>query len=330
MSMLNRLTRLQILALMILSLFVGKPASADMPELGEDGWYTWKVRAAVDAPNWCCYSWNSGVAREKICDLDDGHRGFSSSDGDKGMGDELQIYALVDRGKVTEIRPLSAQCPVKSTATIVDLGPVDANDSINRLQPFIGKDEDLSTEALAAIAAHAGDESLQVLLDATDSKHDMELRESAVFWLAQIRGPEARKQIEELMFEDRDPKFREEVAFAYSQSNIKNRSAALIKLGNEDSNTDVRSQAWFWLAQTEAEESEAAITRAMHQDKSADVREEAVFALSQLPDDRAVKALAAVLEDRSLDQELREEALFWLAQSDSEIAFTYVDKLFSR
>ena len=68
----------------------------------------------------------------------------------------------------------------------------------------------------------------------------------------------------------------------------------------------------------------------MQQDKSADVREEAVFALSQLPDDRAVKALAAVLEDRSLDQELREEALFWLAQSDSEIAFTYVDKLFSR
>jgi hypothetical protein len=329
MSILNRLTRLQILALLILSLFVGKPASAEMPEFGADGWYTWRVPAAADAPNWCCYSWNSGVAREKICDLDGGHRGFSSSDSDKGMGDELQIYALVDRGKITEIRPLSAQCPVVSTSTIVDIGPVDASNSIDRLQPFIGKDEDLSTEALAAIAAHAGDESLQILLDATGSKHDMELRENAVFWLAQIRGPEARKEIEALMFKDRDPEFREQVAFAYSQSNIRNRSTALIRLGNEDSNADVRSQAWFWLAQTEAEESEAAIAHAISHDKSSDVREEAVFALSQLPDERATKALAAILEDRSLDKDIRQQALFWLAQSDSDTAFTYVEKLFN-
>ncbi len=329
MSILHRLTRLQMLALIILSLFAGKPASADMPELRADGWYTWKVPAAADAPNWCCYSWSSGIAKEKMCDLDGGHRGFGSSDSDKGMGDELQIYALVDRGNITEIRPLSAQCPVKSNSTIVDLGLIDANDSIDRLAPFIGKDEDLSTEALAAIAAHAGDKSLHILLDATGSRHDKELRESAVFWLAQIRGPEARKEIEELMFEDRDPEFREEVAFAYSQSNIRNRAAAIIKLGNEDSNADVRSQAWFWLAQTGAQESEAAIFNAIANDASAEVREDAVFALSQLPDERAVKALATVLEDRNQDKEVREQALFWLAQSDSDTAFTYVDRLFA-
>jgi len=78
-----------------------------------------------------------------------------------------------------------------------------------------------------------------------------------------------------------------------------------------------------------ATESEVEIRKAIDNERDADVREEAVFALSQLPEERAVKALASILEDKQLDMETREQALFWLAQADSDVALDYVDKLLS-
>ena len=328
MNALNKWSRLQLVALLLLSLFATKPAVATFPDVETDGWYAWKVSAAADAPNWCCYSWNSGVPRERICNLDSRHGGYSSNDESGGMNGELQIYALMKSGKATEIRPLSASCPAKANSAITDLGNVDVENSIDTLRPYIRGGEDLSSDALAAIAAHAGDKALSVLHDTAKSGGDLDIREEAVFWMALIRGPEVAGDLKRLMFEDRNPEFREHAAFAYSQSRIDDRFDALIELGNKDPDADVRSQAWFWLAETGAEQSEVAIRHAIAHDKSPDVREDAVFALSQLPEERAVKALAGVLEDRSLDKDIREQALFWLAQSESDEAFAYVDQLF--
>jgi hypothetical protein len=58
-----------------------------------------------------------------------------------------------------------------------------------------------------------------------------------------------------------------------------------------------------------------------------DVRDEAIFALSQLPDVRAYEAMVAVIEDRSLRNEDRQQALFWLAQSESDNAFEYLGNM---
>jgi HEAT repeat protein len=73
--------------------------------------------------------------------------------------------------------------------------------------------------------------------------------------------------------------------------------------------------------------SEKEIRWAIVNDPEDDVREEAVFALSQLPGERGIDALFAVLRDQGLHREIREQALFWLAQSDSDRAFAYLDEL---
>ena len=44
----------------------------------------------------------------------------------------------------------------------------------------------------------------------------------------------------------------------------------------------------------------------------------------------AFEALKAVLADRANDQDLREEALFWMASSDNDAAFAYLDDILSR
>lgn len=57
------------------------------------------------------------------------------------------------------------------------------------------------------------------------------------------------------------------------------------------------------------------------------VMEEAVMALSFHPDSEALASLSAVLENRDLPFKTREQALFWLAQSGTDEAFAYLDRL---
>jgi len=103
----------------------------------------------------------------------------------------------------------------------------------------------------------------------------------------------------------------------------------MISLGDTDKRSQVRSQAWFWLAMSGRPGVESPISSALRKDPDDYVREQAVFALSRLPDDRATKALAAVAEDRSLSREQRKRAVFWLAQSESDAAQAYLEKVLS-
>ena len=57
------------------------------------------------------------------------------------------------------------------------------------------------------------------------------------------------------------------------------------------------------------------------------VSEDAVIALAMHTEDVALPALQSLVEDRKEEQDLREKALFWLAQSDSDEAYRYIDRL---
>jgi HEAT repeat protein len=57
------------------------------------------------------------------------------------------------------------------------------------------------------------------------------------------------------------------------------------------------------------------------------VRKNAVFALSLLPPEQAVDSLRMIIEDRDRDHELREIALFSLVNTDSDLAYAYLDRL---
>jgi hypothetical protein len=59
------------------------------------------------------------------------------------------------------------------------------------------------------------------------------------------------------------------------------------------------------------------------------VADGALAAISAHAGDDAFVALTDLLEDRDREQKTREQALFWLAQSDSERAFDYLDALLS-
>lgn len=314
-----------LLALMIAIAggIVAQAANPPSPALPADGWASWQVDAVAGAPNWCCFDWQGKRAGSATCRLDGHNQGYGSRDRDDAV-EAMRIYARFERGVLTRIRALGPSCPAEAKTAIADLGELATDASAGWLASQANTNEDLAGDVLAALAVHAGPVARDALLDIARHGPDRENRKNAVFWMGQVRAADSGRELEAIMFDDADPQLREHAAFALSQSDLPGRTAALVRLGKTDREPEVRGQAWFWLAQTGAPESEAAIAEALRSERDDEVREQAIFALSQLPDERAVDALGAIVKDPSRSREERKRALFWLGQSDSPRAQTYL------
>jgi hypothetical protein len=51
------------------------------------------------------------------------------------------------------------------------------------------------------------------------------------------------------------------------------------------------------------------------------------MAVSHHREDQAVPVLISILEDQQQNQDHHEQALFWMAHSDSDLAYAYIDQL---
>lgn len=98
----------------------------------------------------------------------------------------------------------------------------------------------------------------------------------------------------------------------------------------DDARAEARQWAVFWLANSGFTGAEKTIAQSLRSDADGSVREHAIFSLSLLPGERAVKALIAVAEDSSLPREQRKRAVFWLSQSETDAAMTYLENVLAR
>ncbi len=106
---------------------------------------------------------------------------------------------------------------------------------------------------------------------------------------------------------------------------------ALLRLARDGSRQrGTRNQAVFWLGQAAGEAATKNLS-ALVGDNSVDqeVREAAVFALSQRPKEQGVPALIAVARTNR-DPKIRKKALFWLGQSNDPRALDLFEELLTR
>ena len=91
-----------------------------------------------------------------------------------------------------------------------------------------------------------------------------------------------------------------------------------------------RRQCVFWLGQAAGDAATRGLTDLVD-DRSADhdVREQAVFALSQRPKDEGVPALIRIVRENR-DPDLRKKAIFWLGQSDDPRALALFEELLTK
>ena len=176
--------KLPICLAVLITSVAGNSAVAETPQLSADGWHTWRVAAAENASDWCCFQWNSGVSKRKSCDLDDRRNGYSSSFDQARIVDEMQIYVLTRGGEPKQIRALNSQCRVTAKTEIADLGFLEIKDSVDWLQEHIDPHSELSSDVMAAISTHDGERPITVLMDVVRDNSSIDNRKDALFWLA--------------------------------------------------------------------------------------------------------------------------------------------------
>lgn len=247
-------------ALMLLLIGVTPVGAAG--DFVKDGWHTWRVAAIDDAPDWCCYDWNAGQATRKACNLGSKHINYGHSDEQASAPEFMQMYALIDDGRIARLRTLSPRCEVVSNDTLTDLGIVDTDMSVRWLEEEIAPRSKLSPQALAAVAVHEGAAARTRLEDVARRDRDLENRKDAVFWMAQVRVADSGSTIRELMRNDDNEELRQHALFAYSQSAAPDRIEALIAvIEDRDLSQGDRKNALFWLAQTESDQAIAYLER---------------------------------------------------------------------
>jgi len=247
-------------ALMVLLLGVTPVGAAE--GFVKDGWHTWRVAALDDAPDWCCYDWNAGQATRKACNLGSKHINYGHSNEQASAPEFMQMYALIDDGRIARLRTLSPRCEVESNDTLTDLGIVETDTSVRWLEEEIAPRSDLSPHALAAISVHEGAAAKNTLEDVARRGRDLENRKDAVFWMAQSRIADSGSTVRELMRDDDDAEIRQHALFAYAQSAAPDRIEALIAVIEDRSlSQGDRKKALFWLAQTESDQAIAYLER---------------------------------------------------------------------
>ena len=167
MAMLNRLSRLLLVVLLVATGASSQARAAEPIDLSEDGWHTWSV-ASVDEFE---------------------HEVF---------------YVLIKSGETKKIHIVGNWCDgrrqsEKRYADAVDLGFLETNQSIDWFQQYIGDRSDLSSDALAAISMHEGPRAVQILIDIVESDAHMDVREEAVFWMAQSESQAAFAYLDRLL-----------------------------------------------------------------------------------------------------------------------------------
>lgn len=241
-----------------LILFALIDSEAQAPALRErlvDGWNTWRVAAAHGAGQTCCFSWSRGKATPQDCNLDT-RQSYTSDDRSPSPGaGQMQIYALLHADKVTSIRALSPQCPVVANSDIHDLGVIGNGDSVSWLDEQVSPRGDVSSDALMAIASHAGPESVQALIGIGRADEAAENREDAIFWMAEAGFEDAEREVERALADDPSAGVREHAVFALTLLPDGRPTAGLIGvLENRGLGMHLRERALFWLAQSEADE----------------------------------------------------------------------------
>jgi len=261
--------------------------------------------------------------QRRVCDLDARHGSYGTNS-DDAPADHTLVYARFKGGQLERLRAYGPTCRVQTRSAVADLGDVDVDTSARWLATQLAARDGHDSDVLAALATHAGDVAEGELVRIAGHDGVRDNRKDALFWLGQLRGESGARAIEPFLTGDADAQIREHAGFAIAQSKSPRRGELLIQQGQQDRSTQVRSQAWFWLAQVGDAQAESAIRAAVKAEPAKEVRHQAVFALSQLPEERGVKALIALLEDRSLPLEDRKQALFWLGQSEDAAAQAYL------
>lgn len=174
---------------------------------------------------------------------------------------------------------------------------------------------ELREQAVFLIAQKMDDEAVDILLDLAhrDPDPDPEVRGQAVFWLSQVRSGEALDALEAILMESDDPEIQEAAVFAISQH--QSRESTQILRGyaeREDVSVEMRENALFWIGKSPGG---AEYLLSLYGSlRNAELKEAALFSIAQNGGEEGREWLVERALDPAEDLEVRKNAIFWAGQ----------------
>jgi len=316
-------------------------------EIGSSGaaaWVGWTAPVIEGRHHMCCFDSIDHIDDQRCCyqcRLEDkqssGNFNINDDKVDLEPSGRFVVVARVSGGAVGKIGAYSEDCELHTgKLPFFWLTGVTAEQSLEYLSRFVtdgrggagdkDEDDDLTQNALSAIALHAAPAADRLLERFVARGQPFELREKASFWIGVSRGRAGYETLRRIVVDDPDDEMRKKVIFALSQNSTPESTDTLIGVAHADRASDVRGEAVFWLAQKAGDKAARAITEAIDNDPETEVKKKAVFALSQLPPDEGIPLLIG-LASKHRNPAVRKEAIFWLGQSGDTRALDFIEKL---
>lgn len=299
-----------------------------------NGWSAYRTDALYGRADLCCWqSWHAGQPANRGCELSeqDGHW-YSRGAGDNTSGRDprrRQILVLTRQVDAIAQRILTvgSDCPINlGEENLVWLGYQDATLSADWLDSMVNPARRrLSSEALQALAAHAGGRIESRLAAHARSKHTG-LASDAIFWLGEARGAPGLRELDLLLEELPHGKTRRQINFALAQNQSEAAADRLASIADEDASERQRADALLWLARSYPDKAVPALNHALIEAKSKKLVEAALHGLSELdtaPGSQSLKDVAGTHPD----MDIRGKAMFWLAQGYPDIAVDFLDSV---
>ena len=123
---------------------------------------------------------------------------------------------------------------------------------------------------------------------------------------------------------------RRKAVFLVSQKGGEEAADILMQTAKNDPDQETREQAVFWLGQVHSERAVPLLEDLLKNSKDKETKDKALFALSQQSSPKASQILRDFAERETENEELREQAIFWLGQKHSEDNATYLKGLYGR
>jgi HEAT repeat protein len=196
------------------------------------------------------------------------------------------------------------------------LSQVDTEEALVALEAILRESDDpeIQENAIFAISQHDSERSGQILREyAERSDVPADLKEDVLFWIGQ--SPGGTEYLKSLWNTLEDPELKENVLFGVAQEESEENKEWLVARAmdtNED--PEVRENALFWAGQMGAF-TIPELRELFNGFSDPDMKEQVVFVASQRSEPEAVDFLMEVAEDPE-NGEIRENAIFWLGQSD--------------
>ena len=211
------------------------------------------------------------------------------------------------------------------------LGEKDSQESVNFLKDmFEEADEDLGKDLVFVLYSHDNESIPEFLKDVSLGSYESEVRESAIFWLGNIKDQRSLNYLKEIYNKSDNNEIKKKVIFSIQLGDSDESVEELIKIAKNEDNREVRKSAIFWLGQKASEKSIAALKDVVEGSKEdEEVKKSAVFALSQLPKDQAVPALIDIAKTNK-SASVRKNAIFWLGQTGDERALKFFEDILLR